>query len=134
MTFQPLTQEQFQSAKSAGFTPGKILEMEKIRKSKSAEPTINQPTEPKRSVFGKIAHFLAPTATQSFEKLTSGEKLTGRDIFGSALEIGSFALPVGAAGRAVSLGLKAAKPIVGAVTKPLVRKALEYGTVKALLK
>src|SRR3990167_5245289 len=133
MTFQPLTQEQFQSAKSAGFTPGKILEMEKIRKSKSAEPTINQPTpEPKRSVFGKIANFLAPSITRTVEKaIDPNQDVTGRDIFGSALEAASYALPVGAIGRGLSLGLKAAKPLAGAFAKPLARKALEFGTVGA---
>lgn len=70
--------------------------------------TQQQQPEEQRNVFGKVANFLAPTATQSFEKLQEGEKLTGRDILGSALEIGSFLVPVGGIARGLGLAGKGA--------------------------
>ena len=39
----------------------------------------------KQSVFGKVAEFIAPTATKAFGKIKEGEDLTARDIVGSAL-------------------------------------------------
>lgn len=78
--------------------------------------------------FGeKVGGFLAPTATESFKKLKAGEGLSGRDILGSALEIGSLAIPAGAVARGVGFigkGLNLAK-------KGLGKKTLEAGAVGA---
>lgn len=44
-TFQPLTPEQYQKARSAGFSPEKIIEMEKKRKLESDSSVSEQPPE-----------------------------------------------------------------------------------------
>ena len=64
--------------------------------------------ETPKSTLGKVAEFIAPTATKAYGKVKAGEKLTGRDIAGSALEVGSFLLPIGAGARAVGLATKGA--------------------------
>ena len=38
------------------------------------------PPEKKRGVVGKVAEFLAPTATRTFEKLGAGEDIGARDV------------------------------------------------------
>lgn len=99
--------------------------------SRAAAPSnlgIRPIAEPEqRSFFGKAAEFLAPTATRTFGKLSTGEDLTARDILGSALEIGSFLVPVGAVGRGVGLAAKG----LGLATKGLGKRALEFGAVGA---
>lgn len=89
-------------------TGRKTFSLEEIQKRQVAPPTPAVEEKPKRSVFGKVAGFLAPTATKAFEKVKAGEKLGLRDIAGSALEIGSFLLPVGAIGRGLGLAGKGA--------------------------
>ena len=68
------------------------------------------PAEP-TTAFGKAANFLAPTATKAFGKLRSGEGITGRDIVGSALELGSYIVPAGAVARAAGFAVKGAKAL-----------------------
>ena len=51
--YVPLTKEQFQKARAAGFTPEKIIEMEKKRKEQSV------PVEPKKSFSEKVDKFWA---------------------------------------------------------------------------
>lgn len=100
--------------------------------SKYGTVPVSRETAP-RSAFGKVAEFLAPTATKTFGKLTDDVKgnVGLRDIIGSALEIGSYALPVGAIGKGVSLAVKAAKPVFGSLVKPLVTRTLQSTAVGA---
>src|SRR3990167_3014176 len=65
---------------------------------------LGAPSAPPKTSFGKkVAEFVAPTATKAYGKIQAGEKLTGRDVAGSLLEVGSFFLPVGAGAKAVGL-------------------------------
>lgn len=76
----------------------------------------------KKSIPRKVAEFLAPTTVGSYEKIKAGEKLTPRDFFGSALEIGSFALPTGAVARTGVAGARLAG--LARLGKPAVAKTL----------
>jgi hypothetical protein len=68
-----------------------------------------QETSQGPGILGKIGDFLAPTATQSVRDLRSGEGITGRQVAGSALEIGSFVVPAGAIARGAGLLGRGAK-------------------------
>ena len=62
----------------------------------------------KKSVLGKVAGFIAPTATG----LATGEKkLTGRTLLGAGLEIGSFLIPAGAVARGAGAVAKGARAL-----------------------
>ncbi len=80
-------------------------------KVETGTPTVS---EPKKGIIGKIGSFLAPTATNSINKLRAGEGIGLRDIAGSALEIGSLALPATAGAKVLGLGTKALKGISAA--------------------
>jgi len=89
-------------------------------------PTETKPEE--KSTLSKVGEFLAPTVTGAFGKISKGEKLTGRDIVGSALEVGSFLLPVGAVSRGAGLAAKG----VGLAVKGLGKRTIEGAAVGAL--
>jgi len=126
MIYQPLTQEQFQKARGAGFSAEQIIQMDQRRKTESIAEV------PQKSVTRKVAEFIAPTATRTFGKIRAGEGLTGRDIAGSALEIGSFFIPASGIARglglvgkgALTLGRKAA---LGAATGAAAGGTFEAG-------
>lgn len=100
---------------------------------KKKEITRVAPTEkPERSIFGKVAGFLAPSLTRTVEKaFDPNEDVTARDVIGSGLEIASYALPVGAAAKGATLAARGlglvAKPAAKAVATTLGRQALKYG-------
>src|SRR3990167_1145559 len=78
-----------------------------------------QPMQKNRGTIGKVAEFLAPTAVHTAEKLAAGEGIGFRDVAGSALEIGSFFIPVGAGVRGVGLAAKG----IGLAGKAAARQA-----------
>lgn len=90
-------------------------------------------TQPeKRKGFGrKVAEFIAPTATRTYEKLKTGEDLTARDIAGSALEIGSFFVPVGATARGLGLAGKGALTLGRKIGLGAATGAIAGGTYEA---
>lgn len=113
MAVQQMTRAQYEQkygVSQAAPAPAPVkMTREQYQTTYGSPPPIPVATEePKRGVLGKVAHFLAPTATKSFEKLGAGEKLGARDILGSALEIGSFAFPVGGIAKGLGLAGKAA--------------------------
>jgi hypothetical protein len=89
-------------------TPERQTEIQTERQKQLDVTQFKRPEEPKRGVLGKVAGFLAPTATKAFEKVRAGERLTARDIAGSALEIGSFLIPTGAIARGLGFAGKGA--------------------------
>lgn len=46
MAYQPLTPQQFKSAKAAGFSPDKIIQMEQVRKAKETVPVVPHSSTP----------------------------------------------------------------------------------------
>ncbi len=113
MTYEPLTQEQFKKARAAGFTPAKIVEMEKKRKADSSISVSTPTKEP--GLLEKVGNFVAPSLTRTIGKISSGEGGVGlRDIAGSALEVGSLLIPAGAGVRALGLGAKGLKALTAA--------------------
>src|SRR3990167_9537238 len=126
-----LTFEQLKERSSPQSQETKLSAFDLLKKKVSPE-SIFKETQPK-SVFGKVAEFLAPTVTKTFGKLTDDVKgnVGLRDIIGSALEIGSYALPVGAVGKGVSLAVKAARPVFGSLVKPLLTRTLESAAIGA---
>jgi hypothetical protein len=65
----------------------------------------------KKSTLGKVGDFLAPSTTKTIRGMKAGETPSFRDLAGSALEIGSFAIPGGAiikGGKAAAKGVKLA--------------------------
>lgn len=129
--YQPLTQEQYKSARAAGFSPEKIIQMEQTRKAtEGGSQTLTPPSpQPQKSLgqkvvsgIGKVTDFLggkaltdqlgtriaaanAPDANQ--KKLIEQTAPSALATLGSAAQLGSLALPfVGAPLKAASLGLK----------------------------
>lgn len=80
--------------------------LEKYPQYKDKVATEETPAPPNRNFIQKVGDFLAPTATKSIEKLFSGQGIGLRDIAGSALEVGSFAIPAAAGARALGMGAK----------------------------
>lgn len=78
--------------------------LQKESTQRLAQQPVEEKIEPKKkSVFGKVASFLAPTTTG----LITGEKeLTARSALGAGLEIGSFFIPAGAVAKGIGLGGK----------------------------
>ena len=93
------------------------------------------PEAPKRSLIGRAAEFLAPTATKTVEKFAKGEDIGVRDVLGSALEVGSFLIPVGFGVKGATLAAKGAvlagrafgKRAAQKVAGGLAAKAISYG-------
>ena len=100
-------------------------------KSKSITQPIDvlqEPLKKKKSVFGKVAGFLAPTTTG----LLTGEKeVTGRALLGAGLEIGSYAIPVGAVVKGLGLagkaGIQTVRAVKAAKKAKDIQKALTFG-------
>jgi len=69
-----------------------------------------QPKKPK-TILGRVGKFLAPTTSGAIESARAGEGVTGRQLLGSAFEIGSFVIPSTAILKGLSLagrGIRAA--------------------------
>jgi len=94
-------------------------------KKKQGTTILDAPPK-RKGKLQKVGEFLAPTATKTFGKLKEGEKASGRELLGSALEVGSFFLPVGAVGKGVGLGIKAAKTAKKAKKVKGAQKADEF--------
>ena len=95
---------------------------------KSKSSGIVPKEEPKKKgIIESVAGFLAPTVTKTVKKIAGGEGLSARDVIGSALEVGSFLVPVGGIARGVGLAAKG----LGLAAKGLGRKALEAGALGA---
>ena len=101
--------------------------------SKYGTPISQQtPQEPQRSTLGKVAHFLAPTITESVEKAKQGEELGARDYLGSALEAGSFLFPAGKIAKGVGLAAKGTGTVAKFLAKPLARQVVESAGLGAV--
>jgi len=84
--------------------------------------------EPKTGLR-KFGEFFAPTTTG----LLTGEKpVTGRQLAGAALEIGSFAIPAGAVGRGLGLLGKGVLKLTPKATRALTPVTRTTGAIKAL--
>ncbi len=117
-----LTIDQFVKAQAAAATPAsqstggdKPLSIEEFATKKNQATAKPVPattiSAPPRNLLETVGDFVAPTATKSVEKLMRGEGLDLRDIGGSALEIGSLALPATAGLRALGLGARGLKAL-----------------------
>ena len=84
----------------------KPIQVKKPKQQLQTRPPEEQ--EDDGSFLGSVAEFLAPTATESFEKWQEGEDVSTREKIGSALEIGSYFVPVGAVARGIGLAGKGA--------------------------
>ncbi len=62
-----------------------------------------------KNTLTKVGEFLAPQTTKTLQQLSAGEKPSGRQLVGSAFEVGSFFIPAGAIGRSLGIGAKAVK-------------------------
>lgn len=79
MAYQPLTKEQFQKARTAGFTPEKIVAMEQKRKAEGAVATTT-PTQPEPGfVQGIVQDFARPVLRTA---------ATGLGAVGTAIDLG----------------------------------------------
>lgn len=76
-TFQPLTEQQYQSARSAGFSHDQILQNEQIRKSGTDTP---QAPSPKVGLLQKIGS----VGKSAFDFVTGAEQGLGQDIASAA--------------------------------------------------
>lgn len=137
MAYQPLTQQQYQSARNAGFSPEKIIEMERVRKEREGVATSTQPKLGGILGVGKgVVDFVNQNIARPFVDIAAmpvqglakalgqsdpyaGGALGGIDVaqidkplrkLGSAGEIGSYAIPFGTVAKGVST---AAKPLIG---------------------
>lgn len=82
------------------------------------------PKKKSKSLLGSIGGFLAPTLTETVSGARKGEKVTGRQLLGSALEIGSLAIPAGAIARGFGLVGRAGKAALG------IKKAKGFEAIK----
>jgi len=90
------------------------------------------PQQKKRGGLAKVAGFLAPSLTRTVEKaFDPGQDVSARDVIGSALEVASYAIPVGAGAKAASLAVKGAglagKAVVRKAAGGLAKRVLTYG-------
>lgn len=95
-------------------------------------PVTATPEAPKRSLIGRAAEFLAPTATKTVEKIAKGEGVGVRDVLGSALEVGSYLIPVGAGVKGATLAAKGAALAGRAFGKRAAQKAAGGLAAKAI--
>jgi len=123
-----LTNEQMQSQlKQTGKPPAVLTDAQ--MKSLTGAPSVTE--KPKTSTLGKVAGFLAPTATESFRKAQAGEDVSTREKIGSILEVGSYLLPVGAIARGVGLAGKGALTLGRKLATGAVAGGLGAGTFEA---
>jgi len=121
-----LTPQKPEEAKSTGYFVGKAAQNASL--APEAIPTEIRPEKP-RGAFRKVAEFIAPTTTKLLTKdIQAGEHVTGRELLGAGLELGSLALPFGAvtkgaglAAKALGFAPKAAQALKTAV--PVIQKA-----------
>lgn len=98
-TFQPLSPEQYQKARTAGFSPDQIIENEKIRKSQTETPPAQ--TADTRSGLRKVADFVAPLAGDAYDFIQGKNTKTPAQILGdTALTAAWFVPVVGPAAKA----------------------------------
>lgn len=121
MAYQPLTPEQYKSARSAGFSPEKIIQMEQVRKSQSEETSSTAPPASKNTKGGLekftdfigakgltdyistgIAKATAPTKAQA----DAVKSASGKAAIGSALQVAPFLLPFGTVAKGIGLAAK----------------------------
>lgn len=87
-------------------TPQPLSISEFTQRKAQERASVQEQKPEKKSLLGRAARFIAPTATG----LVTGEKkVTGRTLLGAGLEIGSFFIPAGAAARGIGLAAKGAK-------------------------
>ena len=86
MAYQPLTKEQFQSARGAGFSPDKIIQMEQVRKAKenTAPASALPPAKPQSDTpfADMIPHF-------SYDENNGAAKTVGKALANIPHEIGA---------------------------------------------
>ena len=116
MAYQPLTQEQFQSARKAGFSPEKITEMEVKRKATESGVSAPAVEAPKEDGFLKsmAKGIIKPVATLAARPIQLGAELLGasaEQVDSATKKIaGDFVAPVprtaGDVGKDVGRGLE----------------------------
>lgn len=122
MAYQPLTQEQFQAARKAGFSPEKITEMELKRKAEMGGGSPAPTAEPeKEGLLKSLARgIISPVATLAARPVQLGaqllgaspesidrvsDKISGGFIAPTPKNIGDVGKDVGRAAETISLGI-----------------------------